>query len=91
MSNLEKLRSEIDEIDEKIISLLGQRMEIAKEVAFIKKEENIKVLNSNREKEILDNIQKKVKRNLGEYIKEIYISIMTQSKKYQESVIKNNE
>ena len=39
--NLNFFRSQIDEIDLKILELLGQRMEIVKNVALLKKDNNV--------------------------------------------------
>ena len=54
MRNLEEIRLEINEIDEKLIKLFTQRMECAREVGLYKKENNIPILNADREQEILD-------------------------------------
>ena len=53
MRNLEEIRLEINEIDEKLIKLFIQRMECAREVGLYKKENNIPILNADREQEIL--------------------------------------
>lgn len=51
---LERLRKEIDSIDQNILELLNKRAEIAIEIAKIKREKNLKFHSPEREKEILD-------------------------------------
>jgi len=50
---LEELRSKVNNYDEKIVELLGLRMEIAKEIGRYKKENNITILQKNRWDEII--------------------------------------
>lgn len=83
MNTLAELRKEIDAIDEEIVSLLEKRMNISKEIKKVKIRENISVLDSGREKEILDKIESRS--NYGELIAEIYKTIMRLSKEIQRS------
>jgi monofunctional chorismate mutase len=53
MKDIERLRSEIDDIDSKLIELFEQRMEISLSIAKYKKEMNIDVLNASREQEVI--------------------------------------
>ena len=54
MTELEKCRVEIDEIDRKIIELYEKRMNIVKKVTQYKIEKSIPVLDSNRESKMLE-------------------------------------
>ena len=54
MTELEKCRVEIDEIDRKIIELYEKRMNIVKRVTQYKIENSIPVLDSNRESKMLE-------------------------------------
>ncbi|NGX34613.1 MAG: hypothetical protein K1060chlam1_00966 [Candidatus Anoxychlamydiales bacterium] len=72
---LDKLRDQIDEIDDQIIPLLEKRLKLAKEIKKYKKE----ITNSNREQKILDKINSK-------YIKDIYKTIFKNSKKIQRNL-----
>ena len=74
--SLGKLRNQIDKIDDKIIFLLEKRLQIAKKIKKYKK----KIIDTNREKEILSKIHSK-------YIKDIYKSIFKNSKKFQKEKI----
>lgn len=51
---LEKLRNQINGIDDEILLLLGNRMKIAEKIGQYKKENNITILQTNRWNEILD-------------------------------------
>lgn len=54
MTELEKCRVEIDEIDRKIIELYEKRMNIVKRVTQYKIENSMPVLDSNRESKMLE-------------------------------------
>ena len=47
---LEKQRAEIDAIDREIVALFERRMQVVVDVARIKKENGIAILDANREK-----------------------------------------
>jgi monofunctional chorismate mutase len=83
---LEDLRNEIDKIDSQIVNLLKQRFDCSLEIANYKKENSLPVLNSEREKEILEKV-KKTGEEHGENIAAVYEAIMSLSKKAQEKAI----
>jgi len=51
---LEKLRAQINQIDDEIMQLLGNRMKVAEKIGEYKKENNITILQTNRWNEILE-------------------------------------
>ena len=51
MDQLQKYRNEIDNIDKQITELFEKRMDISKEIAICKKEQEIGILNAKREEE----------------------------------------
>ncbi len=53
MSDLEGFREEIDLIDKQITNLFEERMNIVLKIAQYKKENNISVLHSSREEEVI--------------------------------------
>lgn len=53
-SQLEKLRKQINMIDDELIHLLASRMHVAKEIGYYKKDHNITIFQSDRWKQILD-------------------------------------
>ena len=83
---LSDIRKEIDQIDAQLLPLLTARMECAKKVAVYKKEHQIPVLNSFREEEILDRVEKET----GEYggtARVIFSAIMSQSRALQHQML----
>ncbi|KJR41825.1 Bifunctional P-protein, chorismate mutase/prephenate dehydratase [Candidatus Magnetoovum chiemensis] len=58
IEDMKKLRDEIDKIDEEILRLLNDRSEIALEIGEIKKIHNLEYYNPQREKEIIERLQK---------------------------------
>lgn len=54
LSNLEKFRKQINNLDLQIIELLNKRMEVVKEISEIKKKNKMDYYDPKREKEIID-------------------------------------
>jgi len=50
---LSKLRAQIDVIDDKIVQMMGKRMNIADNIGILKKEHNVAILQVKRWNEIL--------------------------------------
>ena len=57
MKTLAEVRKEIDSIDRQLLTLFQARMDCAKEVAQIKRQEHLPVLNPKREEEILREVE----------------------------------
>lgn len=83
MNNLETLRNEINDIDSQIFQLLNLRHSVVKKVGQYKKENNLPVLDSSREKIIETKIKTQFQGPEGEYINQIYKSVMNVSKNIQ--------
>ena len=88
--NLEQLRKKIDDVDCEIIKLVEDRMNIASEIAEYKKENNIPVLNSAREREILNNIASKSKPEIKSYMRVLYSLMFELSRSYQSKILNKN-
>ena len=81
---LEKQRAEIDAIDREIVTLFERRMQVVVDVARIKKENGIAILDANREKEVIQKVQSYLKdATLKEELAEAYETLMKVSKDYQ--------
>jgi len=65
MEELKKLRSEIDKIDNEILTLLNKRMEIIKKVGELKNNTNAPIYRPEREKEIIDRLTELSKKQNG--------------------------
>jgi len=51
---LEKLRQQINHLDDELMQILGQRMKVAEKIGEYKKNNNITILQTNRWNEILE-------------------------------------
>ncbi len=81
---LKKKRKEIDLIDQKLLTLLNQRLRTALEMGKIKKETGKKVYDPKREKEVLERLNLKNKGPLKkENLEEIFKTIMKVCRKSQ--------
>jgi monofunctional chorismate mutase len=92
MNKLEEARIKIDEIDQKIIELFEQRMTVVKDVIEYKIENDLPVLDSNREAAMLE---KNLKRISNEEYKKYYQSILEgflkSSKEMQKDILNKNK
>ena len=85
---LEKQRAEIDAIDREIVALFERRMQVVVDVARIKKENGIAILDASREKEVIAKVQSYLKdAALKEELAEAYETLMKVSKDYQKKQI----
>lgn len=89
LENIDHLRNEIDEIDEELINILGNRMKIAQKIGSYKKRNNIAILQTDRWSEILEKaVAKGNKKGLSnEFIESILRAIHDESISHQEKVM----
>lgn len=81
---LKKKRRKLDLLDQKLLTLLNRRFRITREVGKIKKEIGIKIYDAEREKEILEGLERKNKGPLKKAdLKKIFATIMQVSRKSQ--------
>jgi chorismate mutase len=59
MEDIQKLRKRIDELDEQILRLLGDRSEICRSIGLLKKEQGIPIIDEYRENQVYTNIRAK--------------------------------
>lgn len=88
-SKLDRLRKEIDMIDDEIMSVLASRMKVAREIGLYKRENNMTILQSDRWQEILKKFVDRGTQNglTEEFITRIIKSIHDESIEQQERVI----
>lgn len=78
MQKIKDLRFKIDEIDEKLLGLIIERLKTVKKIGEVKRENGIRVIDRNREKEILMKLTEAAK-NKGlnpEVIKKVWRMLM---------------
>lgn len=90
--NLDELRKSIKQIDEKIISFLGERKILSEKVADFKAKNKLEVQDENYEVKLLASlIEKSGEKNLDpEFIRKIFSEILKNSRKIQNEKIKTN-
>jgi chorismate mutase len=57
--DIQKLRKKVNEVDENILRLLGERSEICRSIGLMKKENGIPITDTARESEVFANIRGK--------------------------------
>ncbi|MCW3114399.1 MAG: 3-deoxy-7-phosphoheptulonate synthase [Segetibacter sp.] len=86
---LEKLREQINHIDDELMQLLGQRMKIADKIGQYKKENDITILQTNRWNELLERAFRKGE-SLGlskEFITKYYDAVHMESINHQTTIM----
>ena len=85
MSELERYRKKIDEVNDKILKLLSKRVDIVKKVKQYKQKHNIPITDKGREKVIFEKLGKKAEEfDLSKTsYKEIFEAIIRHSKQVQ--------
>ena len=91
MEKLEICRDLIDSIDNQIIELYVKRMEIVKEITKLKIDNNLPVLDQNREKIMLEKNLEKIKdEEFKKYYKSVLEGFLKASKEMQKDIISKN-
>jgi len=84
LQKLKKKRKEIDLIDQKLSTLLNQRLRIAQKIGKIKKEMRKQTYDPGRESEVLETLKRKNKGPLKEEdLEKIFTTIMKICRKSQ--------
>ncbi len=81
--NLEQCRNEIDKIDDEMSLLFKKRMDIAEEVAKYKLENDIPILNKERERSIIARVTENVGDEYAMYTKFLYNTVFELSRAHQ--------
>ena len=84
-SSINKLRKSIDEIDEKILDLINQRLVLGKEIGNIKRKNEKQVINKAREEAILKRLKELNKGHLhNNTLDNIFTQIISESRQLQQ-------
>lgn len=85
---LEEQRKKIDQIDRQIVALFEERTNVVEEVAKIKLENDIPILDSGREEQVILKVQSYLKdESLKEDLAELYTELMRISREHQKNWI----
>ena len=84
-SRINELRKSIDEIDEKILDLINQRLRLGKEIGNIKRKNKEQVINKAREEAILKRLKELNKGHLrNNTLDYIFTQIISESRQIQQ-------
>ena len=92
MLMLEKQRKRIDEIDRELVRLFEERTNTVEEVAEIKLENSMEVLDSGREKIVIEKVQSYLENpELQNELGDLYNNILRISREHQEEWMKQQD
>lgn len=83
MKDLKKIRKKIDKVDGGLIKSFVKRMELVEQVAEEKRKSGKPIVDSEREKEIVERLSKKVPDKYNEYVNDLYGTLFGISKDYE--------
>ena len=81
--DIRELREQIDGIDRQLVDLYIQRMETARAIGRYKRENGIPVLDSERERLLLNKVAEQAGEEYEQGIRALYCLLMDQSKAFQ--------
>ena len=84
---LKEYRNKLDVIDSQLLFLFCERMEIVQKVAEYKKEHDLPVLASSREKEILERVRALSGEELAPYAQTLFETLLYVSREYQKTLL----
>ncbi|WP_294703898.1 chorismate mutase [uncultured Fusobacterium sp.] len=92
MNKLERARIEINRIDKEIAKLFQERMKAVEDVIEYKIENNMEILDSGREKEVIEkNIALLENKKYEKYYMDFLTNVMRISKEYQKDILNKNK
>ena len=91
-ADIDMLRQAIDEIDDKILDLINQRLSLAKQIGDYKKQGDIQIKDRGREEEILNRLRAKNNGPVGaDGLRHIFEAIIAEGRNVQSSVECEND
>ena len=81
--DIQELRQQIDAIDRELVSLYCRRMETARAIGKYKRENGLPVLDSKRERELLNKVAELAGEENEQGIRALYRLLLDQSKQRQ--------
>ncbi len=85
--NINDARKEIDSIDRELTALFEKRMKLSAKIAGYKRENGLPVLDSSREREIVERLTADADPEMKGYIGELYLTVFRLSKEYQQKLL----
>jgi len=84
---LEELRTRIDKTDDELVRIFSERLKIAEEVANIKKTENLPIVDTARERDVISRLTKEKDDVMAGNIKILYTTIFDLSRSHQAKLL----
>ena len=81
--DMNELRAKIDNIDEELVRLFGERMDVCAQIGTYKKEHNLPIFDPAREREKLKNVGDKADNGMEHYTRVLYSMLFDLSRSYQ--------
>lgn len=92
MNKLENARKEINRIDREIAKLFEERMKQVEDVIAYKRESNLEILDTGREKEVIERNSKLLtNKSLEKYYIDLLENMMRISRNYQKDILERNK
>jgi monofunctional chorismate mutase len=88
---LSTLRQQIDAVDEQLVALFLQRMEIVKNVAQYKIDNNLPVFHADREQAVIEKARSRAPQEMADYVAEFFEAAMTVSRHMQQDLIDQSQ
>lgn len=85
--DINELREDINKINKEMLELFTKRMEISLDIAKYKQENNLSIMDSARERELILNVDKNAKEGLEIYSRMLFNTLMDLSRSYQYSCV----
>ncbi len=91
MADLQELREQIDKVDEQLVQLFGERLDISGEIARYKLENNMKVIDRDREEDKLSTVSSMMPDDFRKHgIQDMFEQLMAVSRKQQYKIMSEN-
>ncbi len=81
--DLQEIRTQIDQVDDELVRLYGKRMELTREVGRYKREHGIPVLDTERERNLLNRVGEKAGEENENGVRALFGFLMSQSRTNQ--------
>ena len=88
--DIKELRKNIDSVDEKLVTLIRERMELSAKIGEYKRENKLPVYDSPRERELFDRVGEMAGEELASYTRVLYSTMTDVSRSYQRKLLGRN-
>ncbi len=81
--DIQELRNRIDQVDTELVRLYGERMKLAREIGRYKRENDLPVMDTKREKALLDRVGRLAGEENENGVRALYSLLLSQSRAVQ--------